>query len=189
MKKEIWAEEGELSCVATEASISREALGLGRPFKHVLICVPTWNTGAGHLHSCTSSHWVPAALKLKLLSYVWVFVIPWIIQSMVFSRPEYWSGEPFPSPGDFPDLGTKPRSPSLQADSLPAESPGKPKNTGVSSLSLLQRILPTQELNQGLLHCRRILYQLGHQESPSCLRGRPIILEEVFLSPEGNFCG
>ena len=104
-------------------------------------------------------------------------------------RPEYWSGEPFPSPGDFPDLGIKPRSPSLQEVALPAESPGKPKNTGVGSLSLLQRILPTQELNQGLLHCRQILYQISHQESPGCLRGRPIILEEVFLSPEGNFWG
>ena len=52
--------------------------------------------------------------------------------------------------------GTKPRSPSLQADSLPSEPPGKPKNTGVGSLSLLQRIFSTQELNWGLLHCRRI---------------------------------
>ena len=44
----------------------------------------------------------------------------------------------FPSPGDFPNLGIKPKSPALQADSLPAEPPGKPKNTGVGSLSLLQ---------------------------------------------------
>ena len=41
----------------------------------------------------------------------------------------------------------EPRSPTLQADSLPAESQGKPKNTGVGSLSLLQGIFPTQELN------------------------------------------
>ena len=47
---------------------------------------------------------------------------------------------------------------SLQADSLPAEPQGKPKNTGVGSLSLLQQIFPTQELNQDLLYCRRILY-------------------------------
>ena len=57
---------------------------------------------------------------------------------MEFSRPEYWSRELFPSPGDVPNLGIKPRSPALQADSLQAEPPGKPKNTGVSSLSLLQ---------------------------------------------------
>ena len=42
----------------------------------------------------------------------------------------------------------------------------KPKNAGVGSLSLLQRIFPTQELNQGLLHCRRIPYQLSYQGSP-----------------------
>ena len=41
-----------------------------------------------------------------------------------------------------------------------------PKNPGVGSLSRLQGIFPTQELNRGLLHCRRILYQLSHQESP-----------------------
>ena len=54
-------------------------------------------------------------------------------------------------------------SPALQADSLPAEPQGKPKNTGVDSLSLLQRIVPTQESNRGLLHCRWILYQLSYQ--------------------------
>ena len=52
---------------------------------------------------------------------------------------------------------------SMQADSLPAEPPEKPKNTGVGSLSLLQGIFPIQEMNPGLLHCRRILYQLSYQ--------------------------
>ena len=52
-------------------------------------------------------------------------------QSMEFSRPEYWSGKPFPSPGDLPDPGIEPRSPTWQANSLPAEPQGKPKNTGV----------------------------------------------------------
>ena len=52
------------------------------------------------------------------------------------------------------------------ADSLPAEPQGKPKNTGVGSLSLLQGIFPTQELNWGLLHCRWILYQLSYDGSP-----------------------
>jgi len=51
----------------------------------------------------------------------------------------------------------------LQADSLPAELQGKPKNTGVGSLSLLQLIFLTQEINWGLLHCRRILYRLSYQ--------------------------
>ena len=51
-------------------------------------------------------------------------------------------------------------------DSLPAEPQEKPKNTGVDCLSLLQGIFPTQESNQGLLHCRWILYQLSYQGSP-----------------------
>ena len=48
------------------------------------------------------------------------------MQSMEFSRPEYWNGLPFPSPGDLPNPGIEPRSPALQGDSLPAEPPGKP---------------------------------------------------------------
>ena len=60
--------------------------------------------------------------------------------------------------GDLPNPEIKPRSPALQADSLPAEPPGKPKNTGVGSLSLLQQIFLTQESNQGLLHCMWILF-------------------------------
>ena len=60
----------------------------------------------------------------------------------------------------------KPRLPALQVDSLPAEPQGKPKNTGVGSPSLLQGIFLIQELNQGLLHCRRVLNQLSYQRSP-----------------------
>ena len=46
--------------------------------------------------------------------------------SMEFSRPEYWSGYPFPSPRDLPNTGIEPRSPALQVDSLPVEPPGRP---------------------------------------------------------------
>ena len=66
---------------------------------------------------------------------------------------------------------SQPRSPPLQADSLPAKPQGKPKNTGVGSLSLLQWIFPTQESNRDLLHCRQILYQLSYQGSPSQHQG------------------
>ena len=62
--------------------------------------------------------------------------------------------------------GIEPRSPSLWADSLPAEPLGKPKNTGVGSLSFLQWIFLTQKSNWGLTHCRQILYQLSYQGSP-----------------------
>jgi len=102
--------------------------------------------------------------KWKSLSCIWLFfVTPWTIQSMELSRPEYWSGWPFPSPRDLHNPGIKPRSPTLQADSLPAESQEKPKDTGVGSLSLLQRIFLTQELNRSLLHFRQILHQLSYQ--------------------------
>ena len=58
-------------------------------------------------------------------------VTPWAVAhqvplSMEFSRQEYWSGLPRPSPGDLPNSETEPESPSLQADSLPSELPGKP---------------------------------------------------------------
>ena len=82
---------------------------------------------------------------------------------MEFSREDTGVGKPFPSLGDLPNPGIKPRSPALQADFLPAEPLGKPKNTVLSSLSLLQQIFLTQESNQGFLHCRQILYQLSYQ--------------------------
>ena len=69
-------------------------------------------------------------------------------------------------PGDLPNPGIKPRSSTLQADCLPAEPKGKPKNTRVGSLSLPQQIFPTQESNRGLLHCRQILYQLSYEGTP-----------------------
>ena len=68
-----------------------------------------------------------------------------------------------PSSKGIPNPGIKPGSPALQVDSLPIESPGKPPNTGVGSLPLFQGFFPTQESNQGLLHCRQILYQLRYQ--------------------------
>ena len=78
-------------------------------------------------------------------------------------------GLPCPPPRDLPKPGICAKSPTLQADSLPSEPPEKPKNTGVSSLSLLQENFPTQELNQGLLHCKWILYQLNYLGNPSII--------------------
>ena len=70
-------------------------------------------------------------MKVKLLSHVRLIATPWIIAyhgppSMEFFRQEYWSGLPYPSPGDLPNPGFEPRSPALQADALPSEPPGKP---------------------------------------------------------------
>ena len=69
-------------------------------------------------------------VKVKSLSRVQLFVTPWTIAyqappSMGFSRQECWSGLPFPSPGDLPDLGIEPGSSALQAGALPSEPPGK----------------------------------------------------------------
>ena len=72
------------------------------------------------------------------------------------------------------------RSPAVQADPLLSEPPGKPINTGVASLSLLQGVFPTQESSQGLLHCRRILYQLSHQGSPSYITGLHFAIFMIF---------
>ena len=71
--------------------------------------------------------------KVKSLSRVQLFATPWTgayqaSLSMGFSRQEYWSELPFPSPGDLPDPGIKPRSPTLEADALTSEPPGKPQN-------------------------------------------------------------
>ena len=68
--------------------------------------------------------------KGKSLSRVQLFATPLTVayqasQSMGFSRQEYWSGLPFPSPGDLPDSGIEPRSPALEADALPTEPQGK----------------------------------------------------------------
>ena len=65
---------------------------------------------------------------VKSLSHVQLFATPWTVAyeappSIGFSRQEYWSGLPFPSPGDLPNPGIKPGSPTLQADSLPSEPP------------------------------------------------------------------
>ena len=73
-----------------------------------------------------------AAAAAKSLSCVWLLATPWTAAyqaplSMVFSRQQYWSGLPFPSPGDLRNPGIEPRSPALQTDALPSEPPGKPK--------------------------------------------------------------
>ena len=88
----------------------------------------------------TSKEW-KVKVKVKSLSHVWLFGIPWTVVyqaslSMGFSKQEYWSGLPFPSPGDLPDPGIEPRFPALQADTLPSEPPGNitPGNQGSEAL-------------------------------------------------------
>ena len=71
-------------------------------------------------------------VKVKLLSRVRLFATPWTVAyqaplSMGFSRQEYWSGVPFPSPGDLPNPGITLGSPALEADTLTSEPPGSHK--------------------------------------------------------------
>ena len=71
--------------------------------------------------------------EVKSLSHVQFFATPWTVAhqappSMEFSREEYCSGLPFPSPGDLPDPRIEPGSPAVQADALTSEPPGKPQN-------------------------------------------------------------
>ena len=65
-------------------------------------------------------------MKVKVAQSRPTLCTAWIVQSMEFSRPEYWSRWPIPSPGDLPNPGIEPGSPALQVDSLPAELPGNP---------------------------------------------------------------
>ena len=68
---------------------------------------------------------------MKSLSHVRLFATLWTVAyqappSMGFFRQEYWSGLPFPSPGDLPNPGIEPGFPALEADALTSEPPGKP---------------------------------------------------------------
>ena len=100
--------------------------------------VPAFRVNLG---SESQLYYLLVKVKVTSLSHVRLFATPWTIAhqaplSMGFSGQEYWSGLPFPSPGDLPDPGIEPGSPALQADALSSEPPGKPK-------SLLKEILYT----------------------------------------------
>ena len=110
--------------------------------------------------------------KWKFLSHVRLFVTPRTIRPMEFYRPEYWSGSLSLLQGIFPTQGLNPGLSTLQADSLPAEPQAQEYWNGYSVPSPGDLPDPgrsrelNQELNQGLLHCRQILYQLSYQGRP-----------------------
>ena len=87
------------------------------------------------------------------------------VNYMGFSRPRYWSGQPFPSPGIFPTQESNPYLPHYRRI-LYYLSHRQSSRIWSGNLSLLQRIFPIQKSNQGLLHCRWILQQLSYQGSP-----------------------
>ena len=101
---------------------------------------------SSHFQSLPASRW-----RVKSLSRVWLFATPWTVAyqaspSMGFSRQEYWSGLPFPSPGDLPDPGIEPGSPALKADALSSEPPGKSQGLfkRVSSSHQVAKVLELQ---------------------------------------------
>ena len=128
-----------------------------------------------HKGSLRILEWVKWS-EMKSLSHVRLFATPRTVAyqappSMGFSRQEYWSGLPFPSPGDLPNPRIETGSPALQTDTLPSEPPGKPQATGMGSLSLLQGIFLIQELNLGSPALQVDLHQLSYQRSPKKATG------------------
>ena len=116
-------------------------------------------------------------VKVKSLSHVRLFATPWTVAhqaplSMGFSRQEYWSGLPFPSPGDLPNPGIKPRCPSLQADALTSEPPGKPTTLCGPMDHTVHGILQARILEWVAFPFSRESSQLRDQTLVSCIVGR-----------------
>ena len=118
--------------IPPQTLLSNEELHLGFGQLHIFLL---------HVSLCIFSAWSfppPAsmysccAVLCLVTGHVQLFVTPWTVArqaslSMEFSRQEYWSGLPCPTPGDLPNSRIKQRSPALQVDSLPSKPPGKPQ--------------------------------------------------------------
>ena len=103
---------------------------------------------------CNSYNCIQECLPIFAQSYLTLcnpmdYTVYGILQARILE----WLAFPFSR--ELPNPGIEPRSLALQVDSLPAEPQGKPENTGVGNLSLLQEIFPTQESNCGFLYCRQ----------------------------------
>ena len=117
-----------IQCRTSTASSFRiwnSSIGIPSPLLALFLVMPT------------KARW--SSTIVKLLSRVWLFATPWTVVyqaplSIGFSRQEYWSGFPFPSPGDLPDPWIKPGSPTLQADTLSSEPLGKPMEFNYTSV-------------------------------------------------------
>ena len=113
----------------------------------------------------------------EILFHVRLFVTPWTVAyqappSMEFSRQEYWSGLPFPSPGDLCDSRIEPRSPALQADTLPSEPPGKAYYYYyIISILFLYQLLKASHYERGLMCVLRfyLFYICYSKFLPFCL--------------------
>ena len=141
--------------------------------------------------------------KVKSLSFVQLFATLWTVacqaplsMGILQARKPDWISRPSSRWSSQPRDWTQVSH--IAGGFFTSEPPGKPKNTGLGSLFLLQGIFPTQELNQGLLYCRQTLYHLSHRESSyiywllsyffwtisqSCLRGHVLGLSPLFCLP------
>ena len=107
-------------------------------------------------------------VKWKSLSHVWFFVTPWIVHGVLQARTLEWVAFPFSRGSSNPGIESRDQT---QASCTAGKfftswATRETQECWVGSLSLHQCIFPTQESNQSLLHCRRILYQLSYQGSP-----------------------
>ena len=139
-----------------------------------------------NLHSSNEIAPVPKKVKVKKWSRVPLFATPWTVAyqaspSMGFSRQEYWSGLPLPSPGDLPDPGIEPGSPALEADTLTSEPPRKPldhnklwkilKEMGIPDhlTCLLRNLYAGQEATVRTGHGTTDCFQIGKGVRQGCI--------------------
>ena len=109
---------------------------------------------------------------LSLFSCVQLFVTLWTVAhqaslSMGFSKPEYWSELPFPSPEDLPNPGIEPMSPALQADSLPTEQRGKPKEGSMCNSIQITKFILSKKVTH--LRTLKVTYTHTHTHTHKCL--------------------
>ena len=114
--------------------------------------------------------------------------------SSIHPRKEYWSGQPFPSPGGLPHSGVEPRSPALQVYSLPSEPPGKPMDCSIPGFSVLHYLsefaqimsIESVILSNHLILCHPLLLLLSIFPSISCLGNLPVALLSKSNLPWGQ---
>ena len=147
----LWLAASSLSWATQRRMVTLELVKRGKGRGNVYVHCPSivflqsrGMKSTGEMQSRGRLIWAKTRVKASsqdglVLSHVWLFASAWTAAhqaplSVEFSRQEYWSGLPCPSPGDLPDPGIKPISPVLQTDSLPTEPPGKPPYRFISSI-------------------------------------------------------
>ena len=130
-------------------------------------------------------------MKVKSLSRVRLFATSWTVAyqappSVGFSRQEYWSGLPFPSPGDLPNPGIEPGSPALQADALPSEPPGKTQKYGTEIKEGLYSWMGRQYFKNG--NISQMVYMLNaiFNKPPASFLHNGQVDPEMRMEMQGN---